>query len=231
MKKLLSILVFVLLALSTAPLCSASNTGIPAADEAGEPDYLSAYAPVLDTCRSFLDGAEPEEMDITEQGDYYFVLGETGISEMAGNGGNLGFFLHDLDDNGVPELLIGATGAEYYDETLIYDMFTLDDGRPVRVLASSARIRYYLAEEDMILHQGSGGASWYLSILCMLDGHELKLAYGLVMADEQCFEVFEDRESLFMDRLPSDRSITNEEFYQLLDEMEELTVPMELTLF
>ena len=193
-----------------------------------EPNYLSGYAPVLDTYLSFLDGSEPEEMDTTERGDYYFVLGETGISELSRSGGELGFCLRDLDRNGIPELLIGATGADYYDETLIYDMFTLENGVPVRVLVSSARVRYYLAEEDLILHEGSGGASWNQSVLFSLDGSKLELAHGIVMADDNCYEVFEDRESLFTERLNSDRAITKDEFYKLLDELENLRIPMDL---
>ena len=176
-------------------------------------DYLPDYAPVLDTYRVFLDGAEPEEMDTTEQGDYYYLLGETGISEMSRNGGELGYCLIDLDRNGIPELLIGATGAEYFDETLIYDLFTLENGIPVRVLASSARVRYYLCEENLILHEGSGGASYNMSVLYCLRGSELELVSGIVMADGNCFKVVEERESLFMDRLPSDRSIPKDEYY------------------
>ena len=134
-----------------------------------EQDYLSAYAPVFDSYLAFLNGAEPDGMDTTERGAYYYVLGETGCSEMVRSGGELGYCLKDLDRNGIPELLIGATGADYYDETLIYDMFTLENGVPVRVLVSSARVRYYLAEEDLILHEGSGGAAYSLSILYFLE--------------------------------------------------------------
>ena len=198
--------------------------------DSGE-DYLAIYAPVLDTYQAFLDGAEPEEMDTTERGDYYFVLGETGISELARSGGELGYSLKDLDRNGIPELLIGASGSEYYDETLIYDLFTVEDGVPVRVLASSARVRYYLAEEDLILHEGSGGAAYNMSLLYYLAGSKLELATGIVMADAECFEVYEDRESYFSERKASDRVITQEYYYDLMEKMEDLTVPMDLTAF
>ena len=199
--------------------------------QAADPNYLSVYAPVLDTYLSFLDGAEPDGMDTTERGDYYFILGETGISELSRSGGELGFCLRDLDGNGIPELLIGATGSDYYDETLIYDMFTLENGVPVRVLVSSARVRYYLAEEDLILHEGSGGAAYSLSILYYLHGSKLEIATGIVMSDTECFKVYEDRESMFMDRKSRDRSITREEYYDLMDKMKGLAVPMELTAF
>ena len=193
--------------------------------------FLKEYAPVLDTYRMFFNGSEPESMDTTERGDYYCLLGETGISEMSRNGGEIGCCLKDLDGNGVPELLIGATGAEYYDEALIYDMFTLENGVPVRVLVSSARVRYYLAEEDLILHEGSGGAAYNLSLLYYLQGSELELATGIVMADAECYKVYEDRESLFSERKPSDQNITREEYFDLMEKMEGLTVPMELVPF
>ena len=150
---------------------------------------------------------------------------------MSRNGGEIGCCLKDLDGNGVPELLIGATGAEYYDEALIYDMFTLENGVPVRVLVSSARVRYYLAEEDLILHEGSGGAAYNLSLLYYLQGSELELATGIVMADAECYKVYEDRESLFSERKPSDQNITREEYFDLMEKMEGLTVPMELVAF
>jgi hypothetical protein len=194
-------------------------------------NYLEDYTPVLDSYFSFLNGTEPTEMSTTERGDYYFVLGETGISEMSRNGGQLGFWLHDMDGNGIPELLIGATGAEYYDESLIYDMFTLEEGRPVRILVSSARIRYYLCEDDLILHEGSGGAPYNLSILFYLKNNRLELATGIVMADSECFEVYEDRESFFTERKQSDRSITREEYYDKMEALKTATVPMDLMPF
>ena len=194
-------------------------------------NYLEDYTPVLDSYFSFLNGSEPTEMSTTERGDYYFVLGETGISEMSRNGGQLGFWLHDMDGNGIPELLIGAIGAEYFDESLIYDMFTLEGGRPVRILASSARIRYYLCEDDLILYEGSGGAPYNLSILYYLKNNRLELATGIVMADSECFEVHEDRESFFTDRRQSDRRISREEYYDKMEKLEAATVHMDLMPF
>ena len=194
-------------------------------------NFLVDYAPVLNSYFSFLSGKEPTEMSTTERGDYYFVLGETGISEMSRNGGQLGFWLHDMDGNGIPELLIGATGAEFYDESLIYDMFTLEEGTPVRIFASNARIRYYLCEDDLILYEGSGGAPYNLSILYYLKNNRLELATGIVMADSECFEVHEDRESFFTDRRQSDRRISREEYYDKMEKLEAATVHMDLMPF
>jgi hypothetical protein len=62
-------------------------------------------------------------------------------------------------------------------------------------------------------------------------GSKLEIATGIVMSDTECFKVYEDRESMFMDRKSSDRSITREEYYDLMDKMKGLAVPMELTAF
>ena len=61
--------------------------------------------------------------------------------------------------------------------------------------------------------------------------NRLELATGIVMADSECYEVHEDRESFFTERKPSDRSITREEYYDKMEIMETVTVPMELMLF
>ena len=90
---------------------------------------------------------------------------------------------------------------------------------------------YYLAADDLILHEGSGGASYNLSVIYVLNGSELELLSGIVMADEECFEIFGDRESIFMDRKPGDRSITRDEYYQIMDEQESQLTLMELIPF
>ena len=83
-----------------------------------------------------------------------------------------------------------------------------DRGRPVRILVSSARIRYYLCEDDLILHEGYGGAAYNPSILYYLRNNRLELATGIVTTDSECFEVHENRESFFLERKPGDHPIT-----------------------
>ena len=52
-------------------------------------NYLEDYAPVLNSYFSFLRGTESIEMNMTERGGYYSVLGETGVGEMSRNGGQV----------------------------------------------------------------------------------------------------------------------------------------------
>ena len=68
-------------------------------------------------------------------------------------------------------------------------------------------------------------------MIYVLNGSELELLSGIVMADEECFEIFGDRESIFMDRKPGDRSITRDEYYQIMDEQESQLTLMELIPF
>jgi hypothetical protein len=51
------------------------------------------------------------------------------------------------------------------------------------------------------------------------------------MADSECFEVYEDRESFFTERKQSDRSITREEYYDKMEALKTATVPMDLMPF
>ena len=48
------------------------------------------------------------------------------------------------------------------------------------------------------------------------------------MADTRCFVVYEDRESLFSERRQSDREITREEYFDIMNKLETLTVPLDL---
>ena len=53
----------------------------------------------------------------------------------------------------------------------------------------------------------------------------------IVMADSECFEVHEDRESFFTDRRQSDRRISREEYYDKMEKLEAATVHMDLMPF
>lgn len=69
----------------------------------------------------------------------------------------LGYYLKDIDRDGVEELLIGAIDDEYY-TGMIYDFYTILNGRLVQVVSSGERDRYYLCKDDKIANEGSGGA-------------------------------------------------------------------------
>ena len=176
-------------------------------------DYTELYEPVLETSRRFVRGEKPDRGDETARGDYYLSLGNYGISYLCRYGGTLGFCLQDLNGDKVPELLIGATGSEYYDG-YVYDLFMLIDGKPQRVLASSERVRYQLRSDDLIYFEGSGGASFSAVFLYELADSSLALVDGLVMDGELFYELKGDRLNPY-EMTEDDIPLTEEEFFGL----------------
>ena len=202
----------------------------PYSNDLYEPDYLEYYAPVLDTYRAFLGGEMPTEGAVTEQGDYYLELGETGISYLCFDADTLGYCLIDLDGDAVPELLVGSVGSDYYD-ICIYDMFTLVDGVPQRVLASSGRSRYHLTEDDLILHEGSGGASYNFVGLYEFSGADLNLLTGVVMLEDYYYQVFGDSVADYYETGEQEVPISEEEYHVLSEVLEDLILPFEINEF
>ena len=125
---------------------------------------------------------------MNDGGDCYLSVGETGVSYLCRDGGIPGYYFRDLDKDGVPELLITSSEAEYYDGYL-YDMFTLVDGEPSRVLASRDRIHYHLTEDHLTRYQGAGGASNALVGAYEFADARLNLVLGIVMDNGECYEI------------------------------------------
>lgn len=74
--------------------------------------------------------------------------------------GTLGYLIEDIDGNGTDELIFGLNGtdADGVWGTVIYDIYTIDDGELVHVLDGWERNRYYLCENGLIANEGSSGA-------------------------------------------------------------------------
>ena len=195
--------------------------------EKTEPDFLAAYTPVLDSYRLWLAGERPEMAGGTDRGDYYLDLGETGVSFLCQYVQTLGYSLTDMDGNGIPELLIGSN--EEYQDKNIFDMFTLVDGIPQRVLVSSERVAYMLYPGNQILHRGSGGAAHNFMVVYDYSGTDLTMTEGVVMADEDhYYEITGETENIFDERLPGDTQITREEYFARTDVMEANEVLLQL---
>ena len=58
----------------------------------------------------------------------------------------VGYAVDDLDDDGVPELIIGAISMDEFYGKLIFELYTLDNhGDPMQIFSSIERNRYYYA--------------------------------------------------------------------------------------
>lgn len=82
-----------------------------------------------------------------------------------------GYILKDLDQDGSDELIILSRGSlessRYPNEDMLYAVYTMKNGKPIRVLDSWTRSRNYLCADGGIYNEGSDGASY--STWCIRD--------------------------------------------------------------
>ena len=136
------------------------------------------YAAQLDRYAAALSEQWPE-------GRYF----ENGMSELAGYyyegdaRANVGVFFPDLDNDGSPEMVIGAIlGAD--SDPAVLEIWTVKDGAPVMLAQSHARDRYfveYLADENawLIANESSSGAASSVWLYYTLQNGELSLVQGV----------------------------------------------------
>ena len=84
---------------------------------------------------------------------------EKGISELVNREDFLGYALKDLDDDGVEELILASDMYHLY-PNIIYDVYTLENGKPELLLQSRARSRYFMLRDGRFLMEGSSGAMY-----------------------------------------------------------------------
>lgn len=109
-----------------------------------------AYQPVLDLYYTALSESWPVS-ELQDQGMNYMLRYYSEPSE-------LGYSLIDIDNNGVLELFTGELRASGEYKGMFIDMYTLLNNRPVHVVSSGERDRYYLCTDWRIVNEGSGGA-------------------------------------------------------------------------
>ena len=150
-------------------------------------DYLSAYSSVIERYRNFVSAGSGNY-----NGAYIYVSAPNEVndadtaSESVGVMANwftgLGYYLKDLNKDGIPELIIsGSSGFDNYYKGLIVDMFTLKDGTPYRLAASSERVTYSFRSDNLIAYSGSGGASEHSNYLLKFNGAGFDILDGAVL--------------------------------------------------
>ncbi len=135
--------------------CGKTEAKSPNGPEAPEvPETPEAYTERIALYKTALsEGLDPGE------------LAEAGLNYMAGhcmNAGGVGYAVRDLDGDGLPELLIGASEAvtDRFFGKLVLELWTVDsDGAARQVFSSMERDRYYYAGADLFANQASSSAS------------------------------------------------------------------------
>ena len=130
-------------------------------------DYIDAYADVIEKYRIAYETGNSGNEYYNEQ---YAWANE--ISPFIGYSTHVGYAMKDLDEDGTPEIIIA--GIEYTNDSKeVFDIYTLEDGKAVRLAMSHFRDRYYLRTDDTLLNEGSSGAGHTLYCVMHKEGDQL----------------------------------------------------------
>ena len=175
-KKVICFCMMILLLL----LCACTNEQKPTDDvdpvgaETENYEIPEAYTEVLDAYAKLLLGTgEITEMTgpvgINSAIDLLSVLDGTGMAAEAPY--RCGYLLKDLNDDGVPELLIGEISAagKYeqengvsYSGSIVQAVYTLADGEALNILEGWGRNRYDWTDVGHFFNRASAGAAHYI---------------------------------------------------------------------
>ena len=190
-------------------------------------DDAAAYSSVIEKYRTAFETGN------SKNAEYAW---DNGLSEMMAYSSAVGYALEDLDGNGIRELIIAGMGTSDFSERNIYDLYTLENGAPVPIATSFARMRYYLQSDNSIRYEGSSGAAYTNIVRSRLNGSSLEVI-EMIFTTEQtaqdgslyaaCYYQQGDSE-----RIPSEKSveISDEEFRTRWEQMDADTVTPALTL-
>ena len=100
-----------------------------------------------------------------------------------------GYILKDLDQDGSDELIIlsrdSLESSRYQNfEDMLYAVYTMKNGKPIRVLESWTRSRNYLCTDGGIYNEGSDGASYLTWCIRDIKNGRVVVREGVQTADK-----------------------------------------------
>lgn len=101
------------------------------------------------------------DVNMDGTGDLWSKLEEQNICKLLASSSVLkqcGFYLIDLDGDGIEEMLLGENGEGAYDG-IVYEIYSIKDGELIKVCEGGERESYYLCSDNIIYRTGSSGAS------------------------------------------------------------------------
>ena len=108
---------------------------------------------------------------------------EKGISELVNSYDFLGYAMEDLDGNGVEELILASDGYNVF-PYIIYEIYTLQNGKAVSVIKSAARSRFFMLRDGRFLMEGSSGAMYSRWMTYGFGGASLQLQEEIWTSEE-----------------------------------------------
>ena len=147
----------------------AAQTPVPVpAPEPETIDYVNFYSSIIEKYRI------AKQASVSNPGAAY----EYDVSEWIEYFDHVGYALKDLDENGVPELIVAGISPTYDPGPVLFEVFTLENKTPVQLLVSWARSRNFLLPDNRIYNEGSGGASSSGFVLFQVSGTTLQFLEG-----------------------------------------------------
>lgn len=174
-------------------------------------DFVSAYGSVITRYKNLYESGSNQDLG---------SIFEQDLSEVCNSSDHVGYALKDLDKNGIPELIIAGIDANEFGKDIVYEVCTLENNTPVRLLISYARDRYYLRANNTIVNEGSSGAAYTSVDVYRVSGSTLVPVEGVMTypVGESGIGYYLQVGSFSYEPRANDTTITAEEFNRKWDE-------------
>ena len=174
-------------------------------------DFVSAYGSIINQYKAIFDNGKTEDLG------YIF---ERDLSEVISYCDHIGYALKDLDKNGTPELILSGINPNEFARGIVYDLYTLETGNPVRLAVSHGRDRYYLRADNTLVNEGSSGAAYSNIYVYRVSGSSLVPVEGILTypIGETGMGYYMQVGSFSYQPRSEDQTITSDEFYRKWDD-------------
>ena len=174
-------------------------------------DFVSAYGSVITRYKNLYESGSNQDLGRVFEQD---------LPEVCNSSAHVGYALKDLDKNGIPELIIAGIDANEFGKDIVYEVCTLENNTPVRLLISYARDRYYLRANNTIVNEGSSGAAYSNVNVYRVSGSTLVPVEGVMTypIGQNGMGYYMQVGSFSYEPRPEDRTITADEFNRKWDE-------------
>ena len=146
----------------------------------------------------------------------------------------IGYSFVDINHNGTQELIIASIDTDETNDNnqLIFEMYSIVDGQPIKVLSSSENNRYYYGDDNNIYNEGSDGqnTAYYLLYRLNNDSTNIELVEGIVYEDYEGCELPYNHIITTPDLTP-DTQVTEEFAISKIIEFQNLITPISFTPF